>query len=103
MLFVFSMKFQFLCIIYYGVYKQVYKSFSGVHLDVVRSQDDPATEAVSQIDDGHAAAEPDHIGERCSKCHDQDLREAPRHETYERKTLEKKKGRGSGDFINRIH
>lgn len=40
---------------------------------MVRSQNDPATEAVAQIDDSHTAAEPNHIGERCSKCHDQDL------------------------------
>lgn len=53
-----------------------YKSLIIVYLDMVWSQDDPATEAVAKIDDGHAAAEPNHIRERCSKCHDQDLWEA---------------------------
>lgn len=61
-------------IIGYGNFK-----LSFAHLDVVWSQDNPATEAVAQIDDGHAAAEPNHIRERCSKCDDQDLWEVERH------------------------
>lgn len=52
------------------------KSLSFVYLDMVRTQDDPATEAVAKIDDGHTAAEPDYIRERCPKSHDQDLWEA---------------------------
>lgn len=46
-----------------------------IHLDMVWSQDDPATEAVAQIDDSHTAAEPNNIGESCSKCHDKDLQQ----------------------------
>lgn len=42
---------------------------------MVWSQDDPATEAVAQIDDSHTAAEPNNIGESCSKCHDKDLQQ----------------------------
>lgn len=49
-----------------------------IHLDMVRSQDDPAAEAVAQIDDGHAAAEPNDVGKSCSECHDQDLWEEAR-------------------------
>ena len=41
---------------------------------MVRSQDDPATEAVAQIDDGHTEAEPNHVGQRNSKCDDQNLK-----------------------------
>lgn len=41
---------------------------------MVWSQDDPATEAVAQIDDSHAAAEPDNIWKGCSESHNQDLR-----------------------------
>lgn len=40
---------------------------------MVWSKDDPATEAVAQIDDSHTAAEPNHTGESCSKCHDKDI------------------------------
>lgn len=48
------------------------------HLDVIRPQNDPATEAVAQIDDSHAAAEANHTGEGSSQCHDQDLWDAKR-------------------------
>lgn len=47
---------------------------SFIHLDMVRSQDDPATEAVAQINDGHTEAEANHIGERYSERDDQNLR-----------------------------
>lgn len=49
-----------------------------IHLDVIRSQDDPATEAVAQVDDGHAAAEPNDVRKGCSESHDQDLWEEAR-------------------------
>lgn len=49
-----------------------------IHLDVVRSQDDPATEAVAQINDGHAAAEPNDVRKSCSESHNQDLWEEAR-------------------------
>lgn len=45
-----------------------------LYLDVIGPQHDPATEAVAQVDDSHTAAEPDHVGERSSQGHDQDLR-----------------------------
>lgn len=51
---------------------------SNAHLDVIRPQNDPATEAVAQIDDSHTAAEANHTGEGCSECHDQDLWEPGR-------------------------
>ena len=54
-------------------HRHVKKMFSFIHLHVVWAEDDPATEAVTQIDDGYTAAEPNHIGERCSKCDDEDL------------------------------
>lgn len=44
------------------------------YLDMVWSQDDPATEAVAQIDDGHTAAEPNNVRKGCSERHNQDLR-----------------------------
>lgn len=44
-----------------------------IHLYVVRSQDDPAAETISQIDDSHTQAKANHIGQSCSKCDDQDL------------------------------
>lgn len=43
------------------------------HLDVVGSQHDPAAEAVAQVDDGHAAAEADDVGEGHPQRHDEDL------------------------------
>lgn len=46
-----------------------------VHLHVVRSEDDPAAEAVAQVDDSDAAAEADHVGERCSERDDENLRQ----------------------------
>lgn len=48
---------------------------SDTHLDVIRSQDDPAAEAVAQVDDGHAAAEANDAGEGGAERHDQDLSE----------------------------
>lgn len=45
----------------------------GAELDMVRSQDDPATEAVAQINDGHTEAEANHIGERYSERDDQNI------------------------------
>lgn len=45
---------------------------------MVWSQDDPATEAVAQVDDRHAAAEPNHIWKGCSESHNQDLWEGVR-------------------------
>ena len=45
-----------------------------VYLGVVGPQDDPATEAVAQVDGCGAAAEPDDVRERRSECHNQDLR-----------------------------
>lgn len=40
---------------------------------MVRSEHDPSTEAVTQVDDGYTAAEPDDVGERRSKSDDEDL------------------------------
>lgn len=34
------------------------------HLVMVRPEDDPATETVTQVDHGRTAAESDHVGER---------------------------------------
>lgn len=45
-----------------------------LYLDVIGPQHDPAAEAVAQVDDSHTAAEPDHVGERSSQGHNQDLR-----------------------------
>lgn len=45
---------------------------------MVRSQHDPAAEAVAQIDDSDTAAEANYIRKRCPKCHDQDLQTAQR-------------------------
>lgn len=42
-------------------------------LHVVRTENDPAAEAVAQIDDGYAAAEPDHVGKCCSESDDEDI------------------------------
>ena len=57
-----------------------------LYLDVIGPQHDPATEAVAQVDDSHTAAEPDHVGERSSQGHDQDLR-----------------GREPGEWVNHCH
>lgn len=43
------------------------------YLDVVRAQHDPPTEAVAQIDDGHAAAEADDVGEGHPERDNEDL------------------------------
>lgn len=43
------------------------------HLDVVGPQDDPAAETVTQVDDGHTAAEADDVGEGSAQRDDQDL------------------------------
>lgn len=43
------------------------------HLDVVRPQHDPSTEAVAQVDDGHAAAETDDVWEGHPQRNDEDL------------------------------
>lgn len=51
---------------------------SNTHLDMIRSQNDPPTEAVAQIDDSHTAAEANDTGEGGSECHDQDLLESTR-------------------------
>lgn len=51
---------------------------SDTHLDMIRSQNDPATEAVAQIDDSHTAAEANDTGEGGSERHDQDLWESTR-------------------------
>lgn len=47
---------------------------------MVWSQDDPATKAVAQVDDSHAAAEPNNIWKGCSESHNQDLWEGVRAE-----------------------
>lgn len=39
-----------------------FPSSSFIHLYMVWSQDDPATETVTEIDDGHTEAEANHIG-----------------------------------------
>lgn len=57
---------------------------SFIHLFVVWSQYDPATEAVAEVNDGHAEAEANHIGKRSAKCDDQDLCEAQRQWTDQR-------------------
>lgn len=44
------------------------------YLGVIRSQDDPTTEAIAQIDHGSAAAEPDHVRKCRPQRQDQDLR-----------------------------
>ena len=41
---------------------------------MIRPQDDPAAEAVAQVDDRHAAAEADDVGESSTEGHNQDLR-----------------------------
>ena len=40
---------------------------------MVGSEDDPPAEAVAQVDDGGAADEPDHVGERGPQSQDEDL------------------------------
>lgn len=51
---------------------------SSTHLDVIRSQNDPPTEAVAQVDDSHTAAEANDTGEGGPERHDQDLWESTR-------------------------
>lgn len=46
---------------------------SGTHLDMIRPQNDPPTEAVAQVDDSHTAAEADDTGEGGPERHNQDL------------------------------
>ena len=43
------------------------------YLVMVGAKHDPATETVSQVNHGGAAAEADHVGEGCSQGQDEDL------------------------------